>query len=199
MISTNLQGVADLVVRRAQRQGYVLAREVREELVLAGLCETLWKDVLALARPSLCRRGGRYHFAPPLSPRLRQEQEQQKNVRRAVLDLLRRAADRTEGVERRAAERVEFVQSVQVIGEDGQSCTLLSRDLSPTGIRLVGTRRLLGQKVRVLAPRPGGPPWCFLVRVLWTCAVGDGLFENGGAFLDVEEGPPPFDDALSPS
>ena len=32
MISTNLQGVAEFVVRRAQRQGYVVPREVREEL-----------------------------------------------------------------------------------------------------------------------------------------------------------------------
>ena len=27
--------------------------------------------------------------------------------------------------------------------------------------------------------------WTFLVRILWTCAVGDELFENGGSFLDV--------------
>jgi hypothetical protein len=50
----------------------------------------------------------------------------------------------------------------------------------------VGPRRLLGQKVHVLFSRPGGrPPFDFLVRVLWTCAVADGLFENGGAFLEV--------------
>jgi hypothetical protein len=37
MISTNLQGVAELVTLRAQRQGYVLPREVREELARTGL------------------------------------------------------------------------------------------------------------------------------------------------------------------
>src|SRR5262249_34874548 len=138
MISTNLQGVADLVVRRAQRQGYVVPREVREELSQAGLSDALWKDVVALARPSLRCRRGRYYYAAPLSPRMRQEQSQQAEVQRAVRQLLRRHAARNEGVERRGEQRVEFVQSVQVVAEDGQACTLLSRDLSATGIRLVG-------------------------------------------------------------
>ncbi len=84
---------------------------------------------------------------------------------------------------------MDFVQTVAVRTEDGEEFTLLSRDLSATGIRLVGTRRLLGHKVHVLVPRPDGePPYDFLVRILWTCAVGDGLFENGGAFLDVAGG-----------
>jgi hypothetical protein len=63
--------------------------------------------------------------------------------------------------------------------------TLLSRDLSTTGIRLVGTKRLLGQKVRVLIPNGEGAPLDFLVRILWTCPVGDDLVENGGTFISV--------------
>ena len=70
--------------------------------------------------------------------------------------------------------------------DGGRQFTLLSRDLSLTGIRLVGTRRLLGQKVRVSLPQGDGTEACtFVVRILWTCAIGDDLFENGGTFLEV--------------
>ena len=51
-----------------------------------------------------------------------------------------------------------------------------------------GTKRLLGQKVLVTLPNPeGGPSTKFVVRVLWTCSVGDDLFENGGNFLEVPQ------------
>ena len=187
MTVADLKGIADRVVRRAQRQGYVVPREVREEVTQAGAPDELWKDVLALARQSLTFRGGRYYYRAPVSDRVRREQSQQQSVRRAVDQLLRDApADGVTPVERRGQDRVDFVQTVAVRAEDGEEFTLLSRDLSGSGIRLVGTRRLLGQKVHVLVPRPGGePPYDFLVRVLWTCAVGDGLFENGCAFLEV--------------
>ena len=67
--------------------------------------------------------------------------------------------------------------------------TLLTRDLSTNGIRLVGTRRLLGQKVHVLIPRRDkATPWKFRVRILWTCAIGDDLIENGGTFIEVSDG-----------
>jgi hypothetical protein len=67
-----------------------------------------------------------------------------------------------------------------VITEDGREFTLLSRDLSASGIRLIGTRRLLGQRIKV---RIGALD--FQVRVLWACPVGDDLVENGGTFLGV--------------
>jgi hypothetical protein len=185
MNTTDLQGVARHVTRRAQRQGFIIARDVREELAEAGQPEALWKDVLALARPSLHYRGGRYYYAPPVSARVQAEQSHQREVAhavRALIDRYRSAAR----VERREHGRVDFVQPVQVTAEDGREMTLLSRDLSPTGIRLIGTRRLLGQKVRVRVSCPDGPPWDFLVRVLWACPVGDDLVENGGTFLTVE-------------
>ena len=188
MTAANLNGIADQVVRRAQRQGYVVPREVREELTQAGASDALWKDVVALARRSLTLRKGRYYYSAPVSERVRQEQTQQLGVRRAVDQLLNLA--RPSGstpIERRLQDRVDFMQTVTVRAEDGGEFTLLSRDLSATGIRLVGTRRLLGQKVHVLVPGPDGDePYDFLVRVLWTCAVGDGLYENGGAFLEVK-------------
>lgn len=189
MSAVNLKNVAAQVVRRAQRQGYVVPREVREELTQAGASHDLWKDVVALARPSLTLRRNRYYFSAPVSDRVRQEQSQQLGVQRAVDQLLRsQTAPGAAQAERRGGDRIDFVQTVTVRGEDGVESTLLSRDLSATGIRLVGTRRLLGQKVHVLVPRPDGePPYDFLVRILWTCAVGDGLHENGGAFLEVAE------------
>ena len=62
---------------------------------------------------------------------------------------------------------------------------MLTRDLSPTGLRLLGSRSLLGQKVRVHLAGNGGRSCTFLVRILWSCAVGDNLFENGGSFLGM--------------
>jgi len=187
MTAADLKGVADQVVRRAQRQGYVVQRDVRAELKQAGEPEAMWKDVLALARASLTFRRGRYYFTAPISERVRREQTQQHGVRLAVEELLRGAPAEDAGpAERREQDRVDFVQTVAVRTEDGAEFSLLSRDLSAAGIRLVGTRRLLGQKLRVLVPRGGGQrPYDFLVRILWTCAVGDGLFENGGNFLEV--------------
>ena len=66
----------------------------------------------------------------------------------------------------------------------GDAQIVLTRDLSASGIRLIGTRRLLGQKVTV---RLGG--FDFQVRILWTCPVGDDLVENGGTFLGVTPAP----------
>jgi hypothetical protein len=185
MISANLQGIADLVIRRAQRQGSLAPLDIRDELSQAGVPDTYWKEVVALARPALRFRQGRYYYTTPVSERVRQEQQQQRSIHRAVRHLVRqhRAAGQ---VERRGHDRVDFIQPVKVRTEDDREFNLLSRDLSATGIRLIGTRRLLGQKVRVLIPQSdGGTPLSFLVRILWTCAVGDDLFENGGTFVEV--------------
>jgi hypothetical protein len=188
VITTNLQGVAELVILRARRQGYTVPREVREELKRAGVPETLWKDVLALARSSLRYSHGRYYYADPVSARLRQELRQERGIHRAVRQLIRLHKTAAGQVERREHDRIDFVQAVTVITEDEREFTLLTRDLSTTGIRLVGTRRLLGQKVRVQITAPGqASPTTFLVRILWTCAVGDDLVENGGTFLEVAE------------
>jgi hypothetical protein len=189
MTATDLHDIADAVVRRAKDQGSVLPEEVREELTRAGQPDTLWQDVLALARPALRYRDGRYHYVATLSARAREEQQHQRRIRAAVERLIARHQAGAAAVERREEDRVDFVQPVRVRTEDGREFTLLSRDLSAAGIRLVGTRRLLGQKVHVRIPAPeepaAGPPQCFVVRILWTCAVGEDLFENGGMFLDA--------------
>ena len=186
MIATSVQEVAERVTRRAQRQGFILAREIREETAGAGLADSLWKEVLKLAKPSLRYGHGRYYYQAPVSERVRQEQSQQRDIHRAIRQVIKQYQASANQVERRGQDRVEFVQQVKVRTEDQREYTLLSRDLSPTGIRLIGTRRFLGQKLRISIPG-GNPshPWTFLVRILWTCAVGDDLFENGGTFVEV--------------
>lgn len=186
MARTGLQGIAEIVVRRAQRQGYVTPREVRAELTQAGLADSQWKDVLALARESLHYRQGRYYHLDPISPRLQQEQSQQQMVATAVRQVIRRHRETTAEQERRQQERIDFIQPVEAQTADGRQIKLLSRDLSPTGMRLLTSRSLLGQKLRVFLPAPGrGAPTGLVVRILWTCAVGDDLFENGGTFVEL--------------
>jgi hypothetical protein len=75
---------------------------------------------------------------------------------------------------------------VKVQTEDDREYHVMTRDLSPTGIRLLANRSLLGQKIRVhLAPTNGGRDCTFVVRILWSCTVGDDLYENGGTFLGM--------------
>jgi len=188
MISTNLQGVAELVIRQAQRQGFILPRQIRTVLSEAGVSESLWKDVLAVARPALAYRKGRYYYTAPVSERVRQEQSQQRGIQKAIRQLIRQYRNAASRLERREEDRIEFVQPVKVKTEDQREYTLISRDLSPTGIRLIGTRRFLGQKVHISIPAADGEStWDFVVRILWTCAVGDDLVENGGTFIDLAD------------
>jgi hypothetical protein len=181
-----LQQVAETIVRRAQRQGYVVQREVRAELRLAGLAEERWKEVVELARSALIYRQGRYYHKAAVSPRLEQEQRQQQAIQKAIRPLIRQHRRQVREQERRGQARIDYVQPIKLQTEDGKEMTLLTRDLSTTGIRLIGTRRLLGQKVKVLLPRgEGQEPYRFLVRILWTCAVGEDLVENGGSFVEL--------------
>jgi hypothetical protein len=191
MIMTDLQTIANAVVRRAQRQGFVVPREVRQELAGAELPEDLWKEVIALAQPVLNQRQGRYYYVSPVSARVEQEKHQQRVIQRAVRQLIRQHQADASRVERRQHDRIDFIQPVKVYTEDHRELTLISRDISTTGLRLIGTRSLLGQKVRVLIPRgEGAEPRCFLLRIVWTCAIGDEMFENGGTFLEVVAGEP---------
>jgi hypothetical protein len=183
---SELRGIAGSVLRRAERQGYVLAREVRAELAAAGLPEARWKEVVTLAGPSLTCRRGRYYYTSPTSPRLQAEQEQRRAIQLAVQQIIDQHGAGAGDAERRQEGRISFVQAVQVQTEDGREFRLLSRDLSPTGIRLIAARSLLGQKVRVTLPAAeGAEPCVCLARILWTGAIGDGLFENGCTFLQV--------------
>jgi hypothetical protein len=163
-------------------------REVRAELKLAGMAESEWKEVVHLAQSALHYRQGRYY--PVSGPRvhLEKEQEQRRAIDKAIRKLIRLHKAESKSQERRGRARIDFIQPVQVTMEDGKTYQLLSRDLSTSGIRLLGTKHLLGHKVHVDLPQGSDEPPCrLLVRILWTCAVGDDLFENGGMFLEVSD------------
>jgi hypothetical protein len=184
--TTDLQEIADAVVRRAARQGFVVPREIREEVAHAGLPEEQWKEVLDLARPSLNYRHGRYYHLHTVSERIQQELSQQQQIHSAIRHLIQQHRAHASRVERREQDRIDFIQSVEVETDDHRTFHLLSRDISSTGVRLIGTRSFLGQKVRLTIPQAASHgPWRFLVRILWTCSVGDDLFENGGTFLEA--------------
>lgn len=162
-----------------------MPRDVRGELKLAGLPEDQWKDVLALAKNALHYRQGRYYHVATVSPRLHEQQEQQRRIEKAIKQLLKAHKEAGRQQERRNESRVDFVHPVKVRTDDGKEFTLLSRDLSHSGIRLVGTRQLLGNKIRLFLPQGEGEVALqFSVRILWTCALGEDLFENGGSFLE---------------
>jgi hypothetical protein len=188
MNSTELQPVADAVLRLAKRQGFVTARDVRAELRIAGLPEETWKDAIALVQASLVHRQGRYYHKEAFSPRLQKEQAQQQAIQKAIRRLIKQHRNRDKNNERRGQARIDFIQPVKVRTEDGKELALMSRDLSATGVRLLGTKGLLGQKVQLELPSGNSDPACRLVvRILWTCAVGDDLFENGGSFMELLE------------
>ena len=126
MPTPTLQQVADAVIRRAQRQGYVVPSEVRSELRLAGLEETLWKDAVELGRASLIYKQGRYYHKAAVSPRLEQEQRQRQAIDKALRPLIRQYRRRAREQERRTQARIDYVQTVQIQPEDGAAFTLLT-------------------------------------------------------------------------
>jgi hypothetical protein len=192
MSRTSLEKIADSVRRVAQRDGFVLPRQVRAELTEAGLDDGQWKDVVALVGPSLNYRNGRYYYVPPGSPRMRvrvrRDQRHHQVIDRAVRRLIRlqRAAEAVM-IERRSARRINYVAPVEVRTADRRVLRFLTREMSVTGIRLIGTSALQGQKVHLWVPRPDRAEEShgFVVQVLWSSEVGDGLFENGGVFVDM--------------
>jgi hypothetical protein len=156
--------------------------------------------VVALGRGSLTFRRGRYYYTTPVSDRVRREQTQQRDIQKAVHQLIRQHRAAASEIERREEDRYEFIQPVKVSTDDQREYTLLTRDISPTGIRLIGTRGFLGQKIRVHIPRTDSKtPSSFLVRVLWTCAISEELFENGGTFIELVDGDAPATDEPDPA
>src|SRR5207245_7603632 len=89
MTVTDLQTVAHAVVRRAERQGFVLPSEIRAELAHLSIPKTQWKEVVALSRHALRYRQGRYFYKPLISPRMREEQRHQRAIHVAVRQLIR--------------------------------------------------------------------------------------------------------------
>ena len=184
MITANLQCTVQAVLERALRQGSVTPDDVQEELTRAGVPERHWEEVLTLCRRSLRKRQERDQ--PVSAARRESAQAKQRQATRRVVRSIIRHHRATEQVERRGQDRIDFIQPVRVLTEDQRERHLLSRDLSTTGIRLIAPRSLLGQKMRLFLGQ-GDEACSLMVRVLWTCAVGDDLYENGCMFLEAEE------------
>jgi hypothetical protein len=182
----NLSPIIEAVTRRAEQQGHILARQVREELTRAQADPRLWRQVLRAAGPALERRGGHYYFVPALSPMRQRQQLLHERIRSTVHELVQAYRLAVNELDRRDSDRVAFLQPVVVQTAAGEH-HVLTKDISYSGIRLLGSRDLLGQKIRVTVPRPEGNACVFIVRIVWTCRVGDELYENGGGFLDLEE------------
>jgi hypothetical protein len=190
MSRADVERVAQAVVGRAERQSYVVPHDIREALTEAGLPGQRWKDVVELAGPSLSYRHGRYYFVPPAVARLRErtrhDQTLHQVLRKSIRQVIQQYRKAAVGHERREHDRIQLVHPARVRTPDGRELRVLSRDISLTGIRLLGTHDLLGQKVRLLMPRTdGAESWCFLVHILWTNLVADGLYESGGLFVEV--------------
>jgi hypothetical protein len=198
MTVVELPEIATRVLDRAQQRGFVTRREIREELRKSGQPDGSWRDVLAILCESLHFRQGRYNYVCPFDSRLEQELLQQRRIHRSVREVIRRHRAQEHVHERRRQGRVDFIKPVRVRTADGHEYTLLSRDLSVTGIHLLGSRSFLGQKVHLWIPGEEGQ-LCLLVRILWTSMVGDGLFENGGAFLEKVDAAPTVNASDQPS
>src|SRR6476469_8705606 len=106
MSQLSLQPIADAVLRLAKRQGHVQTRDVRAELRVAGLAEQHWKEVLALARPTLVYRQGRYYHKEAFSPRLQKEHAQQHAIQKIIRQILKQHRRRSKDDERRGQARI---------------------------------------------------------------------------------------------
>src|SRR5436190_6526426 len=108
MVQANLQPVVQSVVRLAQRQGYVVPRDVRAELRQAGLPDAQWKEILELSRESLHYRQGRYYFLAPVSAPVQEQQTLQQQVIHVLREIIQDHRRRQAQQERRHQDRIDF-------------------------------------------------------------------------------------------
>jgi hypothetical protein len=181
----DLQRAAEAVIRRAAEAGSLLPRQVRETVAEAGVDPALYKEVLALTSSQLLHRKGRYYYVSDSSRQRHTAEQRSQAIHRAVHDLVETYRKLARLQERRETDRITFIQQVVVEAEDGQVYRMLTEDISASGIRLLGNRGLLGQRLHVRIPAGNGEEIVFAVRILWTCMVGDDLYENGGVFLEL--------------
>ena len=109
MPPSTLDDIAAAITRQAQRQGFVVARDIRTELKLAGLPEDQWKEVAALAKGELNYRQGRYYHLATVSPRLQKAQQQQRIIQKAIRQVRNIIAPRSSKVN--AAGRIALISS----------------------------------------------------------------------------------------
>lgn len=184
-----LRQATEVVLQRAAESGSLLPRQIRSAVAQAGVDPNRWKEVVALAGSHLVHRKGRYFYVSPTSPQRLTAEQRAQAIHQAVHELVVHYRKTVELQERREADRLTFIQPVEVETDDGQVYRMLTKDISASGLRLLGNRGLLGQRLRVRIPAPKGKEFAFVVRILWTCMVGDDLYENGGNIVELLSAP----------
>src|SRR5262249_44492960 len=123
---------------------------------------------------------------------MQKRDKQQQLIHRAVRQLTRRYKAASTDVDRRMHGRTHFIRPVQATTDGGRTMKLLARDISLSGVRLLSTHSLLGQQLRVRIPLEEDSPEAhsFVVRILWSAIVADGLYDNGGVFLEMAANEP---------
>lgn len=177
--------VKEAILRRAESRGYVLPREIREELQRLGFDGRRWREFIRQAGSLLTYKNGRYYYLPALNETRLREEERQLHVRALLQALLEQHKRTHHREERRAADRMEAIWPITLILEDGSVHRAVTRDISAAGIRLLGSKSLLGQRIIARLTLQPGQEHVFAVRILWTCEAGDQLYENGGTVLEV--------------
>jgi len=188
-MSSELQRVAQVVVSRARQKGYVVSRDVRQELTQAGHPATRWKEVIRAAGKHLEMRNGRYYYVSRVRVHMREEQRSLNGVKRATQNLIRQYKAAAVATERRSHRRIHFILPVTVILADGKKVHVVTQDISLNGVRVIASVDLRGQKAQVVMPSidHGTGQWVYSVHFLWSSKIGDNLIESGGFFLDVAE------------
>src|SRR5260370_33864683 len=130
MTMTDLQTVAHAVVRRAERQGFVLPSEIRAELAQLRIPQKQWKEVVALSRPALRYRQGRYYFRALVSPRMREEKRHQRAVHLSVRQLIREYKKNNALADRRQQRRIDFLHPVNIPLDNKRNLPVLRPHLS---------------------------------------------------------------------
>jgi hypothetical protein len=177
--------VKEAILRRAETRGFILPREIREELQRLGLDGQQWREFVRQAGTLLTYRNGRYYYVPAWNEARLREEERQLHVRALLQALLEHHKRSQHRQERRGAERMEVIWPITLILEDGTLHRAVTRDISAAGIRFLGTKSLLGQRVIARLSLGSEQEHVFAVRILWTCEAGDQLYENGGTVLEV--------------
>lgn len=190
MSQNALNAVAERVLERAREQGFVVPRDIRADLNQAGLADSRWKEILTLVQDRLRYRHGRYYYITVVATHMRDRAERAHHQQRLVRDAVRRLVQqqRPEPIapNRRRYRRIPMGCSVRALTANHRELGLLCSDISLGGIRLVSAHDLQDQTLCVRFSGDGdGPGEAFRVRILWSLPAGDGLFQNGGVFLEL--------------
>jgi hypothetical protein len=109
--------------------------------------------------------------------------EQEAVSAKAVIERMRREAERSGVTERRSAERSPFFAPAQIELADGQCRAAFTRDVSTPGIGLVHRQSIEPGEITLRFAVPDGM-LTQRTRIIWCREVGDGWYASGGRFVD---------------